>query len=154
VETLDTAGGCITGAALATMQLWRALAGEARRGGRRSGKKRGQRRPPLPILASSPAPRSASEVMVLEVDWWRSRASQVMVVEVDSCVGSERRRRLRSVCIASGGMHRRGHPRTPRSPPDPPAPGHGYAQASAARPRCTEAGNPRGALGRKRRCQM
>jgi len=33
VETLDTAGGCIAGAALATTRLRRALDGEARRGG-------------------------------------------------------------------------------------------------------------------------
>lgn len=33
METLDTAGGCIAGAALATTRLRRALAGEARRGG-------------------------------------------------------------------------------------------------------------------------
>lgn len=32
METLDTAGGCIAGAALATTRLLRALAGEARSG--------------------------------------------------------------------------------------------------------------------------
>jgi hypothetical protein len=33
VETLDTTGGCIARARLATTRLWRSLAGEARRGG-------------------------------------------------------------------------------------------------------------------------
>jgi hypothetical protein len=47
VETLDTTGGCIAGAGLATTRLGRVLAGEARRGGQDEREEEGMEAPLL-----------------------------------------------------------------------------------------------------------
>jgi hypothetical protein len=54
VEIPDTAGGCIAGAALATTQLQRALAGEEQRGEQEERDEQG------------------TEAAQVEVDWWGS----------------------------------------------------------------------------------
>jgi hypothetical protein len=78
VETLDTAGCCIAVACLRRRGSGGPSRGEAQGGGQEEQDEEvmkaaeASQLPPLPILASSPAPCPTSQIMVVEVDWWAS----------------------------------------------------------------------------------